>query len=65
MGLILQHSVCEDTVGSIPDLTQWVKDPELLQVAVAVYRSQMQLGPDVAVGVALKRKKKKARNLRV
>ena len=25
-----QHNVCED-VGSIPDLTQWVEDPVLLQ----------------------------------
>ena len=30
-----QHSVCEDE-GSIPGLTHWVKDPELLQAAVKV-----------------------------
>ena len=30
-----QHSVCVD-VGSIPGLTQWVKDPILPQVSVYV-----------------------------
>ena len=34
-GLRTQHRVCE-VVGSIPDLTQWVKDPMLLQATQQV-----------------------------
>ena len=42
-GLRTRRSVCVD-VGSVPGLTQWVKDLQ--------WRLQMQLGSDVAVAVA-------------
>ena len=43
-GLSTWHSICED-VGLIPDLTQWIKDPALLD------RSQMRLRSIVAMAV--------------
>ena len=43
--------ICEDK-GSIPDLTQWVKDLALSELWCELwYRSQTQLGSCVAVAV--------------
>ena len=60
-GLRTQHSVCED-VGSIPGLSQWVKDLVLLWLwhrlaAAARIRPLAQELP-YAPGVAIKRKEK-------
>ena len=63
-GLRTQHSVCEDE-GSIPSLTQWVKDPVFLWLwhrpaAAAPGSTPAQERPDAACA-AIKREREKKR----
>ena len=54
-GLRTQHSVHED-MGSIPDLTQWVKDLVLLQTAAPIQPLSWELPYDVPVALQKKEK---------
>ena len=68
-----EHSVCED-VDLIPGLTQWVKDPSLLQAAVLLllWRGLVAEAPfqllaqelPYSTDVAIKRKKEKYIHIR-
>ena len=52
-GLRTQHSICKD-VGSIPGLTQWVKDPVLLWPAAAAPIQPLARESPYAAGEALR-----------